>query len=149
MEERFWSKVSQPNDKGCMNWLGGCWKSGYGCFQFNKIRYRAHRFSYTITKGVIPDGKIILHSCDNRKCVNPEHLSTGTSKENSTDMVNKNRQAKGIKNGTSILTEDDVREIKILIGFGYSNRELGKIYNIAHSSIYFIRNNLQWTHIII
>jgi hypothetical protein len=145
MEERFWSKVSEPDANGCRNWLAYCCKKGgYGQFRLNNKTNGAHRIAYEITKGVIPEGLHILHSCDNRKCVNPEHLSTGTPQDNMTDMVNKNRQCKGILNGQSKLTEAQVLEIR---ASDKTQRALAKIYNVSHRLIWNIKNNTAWNHL--
>lgn len=81
--------VIQSN--GCWEWQGGLDKYGYGQTRFNGKNNRAHRLFYTLFVGPIPDGLMILHECDNRRCVNPDHLKPGTNQDNLTDMANKGR----------------------------------------------------------
>lgn len=94
--ERFFSKVNKTD--GCWEWTGSFTTTGYGSF-YDKKMYRAHRFSWVLFNGDIPDGLHVCHTCDNRKCVNPEHLFLGTNMDNLNDRQNKGRQAKGTKNG--------------------------------------------------
>jgi hypothetical protein len=109
--ERFWSKVDKNGANGCWNWTGRC--DDYGRICLNGTQTVAHRVSYIIANGSIPDGLIVRHKClKNRKCVNPEHLELGTHQDNSTDMVNDDTQAKGVENGRAKLTEEQVKEIR-------------------------------------
>ena len=78
--DRFWSKVDKTDS--CWNWLSGVDKDGYGRFHFEYKTRRAHRFSYELTKGNIPEGYQIDHLCRNHLCVNPDHLEVVTPKEN-------------------------------------------------------------------
>lgn len=90
IQDRFLSKVEIDRDTGCWNWTGA--KSrGYGVFQTRNMTTRSHRLSYMMFVGDVPDDYLVLHSCDNRSCVNPMHLRIGTSKENQVEMARKGR----------------------------------------------------------
>lgn len=88
---RFWSKVRIPEDRSsCWEFTAGKNKGGYGVFYVKKKPIYAHRFSYALAKP-IDEGLVVMHSCDNRKCVNPKHLSQGTYGDNLRDMTSKGR----------------------------------------------------------
>ena len=95
--ERFWKKVDKDVSGGCWEWRGCMHNNGYGLAVINNTSYRAHRLSYMIDKGAIPEGLYLMHGCDNKRCVNPAHLTPGTHKENMADMKAKGRAAKGKK----------------------------------------------------
>lgn len=98
--ETFWSRVNILSDSECWEWGGYIEpKTGYGVFNPSERPFGAHRLSFGICKGDIPIGLVVMHSCDNRKCVNPNHLSIGTHGDNVRDMVSKERQAKGETSG--------------------------------------------------
>ncbi|UOF77959.1 endonuclease [Caudoviricetes sp.] len=88
-EQRFWAKV-QVTDT-CWLWLASTRGAGYGQFWTGERLEDAHRYSYRMHKGAIPQGQVVMHSCDNRLCVNPDHLSLGTQKDNLLDMYAKGR----------------------------------------------------------
>lgn len=93
--EAFWGKVQKGADDDCWLWLGPLNRGGYGHIGSNK-RYRsAHRFSYFIHHGEIPGRLVVMHKCDNPKCVNPDHLKLGTHKDNSQDAIQKGRWTPG------------------------------------------------------
>ncbi len=90
-QQRFWSKVDvQSGD--CWNWTGALSSSnGYAAFWDGERQVVAHRFSWELRNGPIPDGLCVLHRCDNRRCVNPNHLFLGTKSDNTRDMLSKGR----------------------------------------------------------
>jgi hypothetical protein len=87
--ERFWLKVEKSAD-GCWVWTAST-RNGYGRFSVEGSEEYAHRYSYQLSRGDIPDGLIVRHRCDNPLCVRPDHLELGTKAENSQDMVERGR----------------------------------------------------------
>jgi hypothetical protein len=145
--KKFFSKVDKTDN--CWNWKAGCFTSGYGQFYINRSSKGAHRVSFELFhKRTIAEGMYILHSCDNPKCCNPTHLSEGTPKENSTDMCNKSRSAKGSLQGCSKLTEKQVLEIRTKYSLGTcSRKQLQKEYDVSKTLIGYIINRKIWKHI--
>lgn len=90
--ERFWKKVDIRGAEECWFWTAGKFKDGYGAFAYAGHQPgRAHRFSYLLHYGEIPEGTMVLHTCDNHACVNPTHLWLGTARDNAQDAVSKGR----------------------------------------------------------
>jgi len=105
--DRFFNYVDKTDS--CWIWTGGKRRRGYGMFNAGNGRnISAHRYSYEIHNGEIPDGMCILHKCDRPECVNPAHLFAGTLSDNMLDMLNKGRNG----NGQTKLTPEIVRNIR-------------------------------------
>ena len=139
-----------PLEDDCDIWIGAVTPEGYGKLTVNgKIMY-AHRYSYTLSKGVIPEGMLIMHSCDTPACVNPRHLSVGTSQDNTTDMMQKGRhigQGKGEKNLCAKLTEEIVHKIRKYRAEGASYAQTATEFNIPASTVGAIVTRATWKHI--
>jgi hypothetical protein len=90
LRERFWSKVSKV-EGGCWEWTACLHPSGYGLFGIGRRPRRAHRLSFEWANGPIPEGQLVLHDCDNRKCVNPAHLHLGDEKMNADECWSRGR----------------------------------------------------------
>jgi len=137
-KNRFISKLDIVdligNPSRCWNWSAQIDDCGYGRFQIDGKSKHAHRISYQIFKGEIPDGLCVCHTCDNRKCVNPNHLFLGTKKDNSIDMARKGRAP------NSKLTTVQVRVIKEAIDKGYVKNQIAKYFKVRHSALDSITN---------
>lgn len=98
--------------RGCWNWTGTLTHNGYGRFNPDGKSVRAHRWSYTRWVGPVPPGQMVLHHCDNRRCVNPAHLFLGGAAANSQDMVQKDRGIRGIRNPRARITFEIAEQIR-------------------------------------
>lgn len=145
--ERFFERVEKSEN--CWIWLGARKDSGYGNFHLGNLKYRrAHKFSWEMHFGKVPDGLLVLHKCDNPICVKPNHLFLGNQKENMADAKKKGRNAFGVKNGRSKLTDEIVKEIRKEYAFGRaSSRNLGQKYSVGKSTILQIIRGNTWKHI--
>lgn len=147
---RFWSKVDKKSDSECWNWTAAKNRSGYGQIRVKGKLWIAHRFIYSKTYCSIPEGKVIMHICDNPSCVNPKHLLLGTLAENNKDRARKNRSANtnGIFNPNAVLTEDIVFKIREMSSnMNVTYRELERIFNLSSGQAYLIVNRKTWKHI--
>ncbi|MFM0638044.1 HNH endonuclease signature motif containing protein [Paraburkholderia metrosideri] len=134
---------------GCWIWMGAIRANGYGKVQHKGRETRAHRASYEVFNGHVPDGLCVCHRCDVRACVNPHHLFLGTKKENTEDMMRKGRKAPAItKHGESShlakLAASDVLEIR---SSASSALELSMKFGVTRTQIYAIRSRKAWAHI--
>lgn len=134
--ERFWKKVDKKSKNECWEWSGRISPNGYGQFWFEGSTGTAHRFIYQAINGRLDKGKgHVCHSCDNRKCVNPNHLFYGTAKDNQQDMTNKGRGRMGVKNGAAKLNEMLASEIRKLGEEVLTQQEIANRYGISQQTV--------------
>lgn len=147
---RFWERTDVMGEDDCWVWKGYIKKEGYGQVSHQGKNVLAHRVSYTISIGEIPEGLLVLHKCDNPPCVNPKHLFIGTEADNMRDRDIKGRgnQPKGEKSGTHKLTETKVKQIRDKYSTGeFTKRELGREFGVTPENIHSIVRRETWRHI--
>lgn len=143
--EQGYEKFVIRNPEGCWGWKGCKANPGYGQFRHSMKIERAHRASWMIHFGNIPDGMSVLHKCDNRICSNPEHLFLGTLIDNNKDMLSKGYHPtigkSGEKNPKAKLTYEKVQAIR---QSPLKNIEISKLFNVHPMTISNIKRNLTW-----
>ena len=147
--KRFWSKVDKTDPNGCWLWVGGKFNSGYGCTRWQGKHSRmAHRIAYEIIFGSIPKGMFVCYACDNKVCVNPDHLFLGTAKDNSLDMMSKGRSSScsfpGESNPNVKVSLGCVHIIRKLFKEGYSVAEIARRTEIPYGNAWRIAHGKSW-----
>lgn len=146
--DRFWDKVDCSGE--CWEWIASIGSTGYGQFAKNNMPQKAHRVAWIITYGDIPSNLQVLHSCDNRKCVRPDHLFLGTQLDNMRDMISKGRSNHppnlGEKHGMAKLSTQDVIAIRQLRG-QKTYKAIAEEFGVATSTIGMIMTGDNWRHI--
>lgn len=132
-EEAFMLRIDKTET--CWVWRGTKNGYGYGTFLLpgSDKSLRAHRFSYELHNGPIPEGMVIMHTCDNPPCVNPDHLKIGTKLDNNRDAISKRRNQFGERHGRAKLTDAQVEEIKASTNI--TQRKLAEVYGVDASQI--------------
>lgn len=169
---RFWPKVDKSDE--CWVWTARLDRHGYGKFRPNGAHTSevgAHRVSYAIEHGAIPAGRLVLHHCDNRRCVRPSHLYAGTPAQNTADMDNRGRRVQGniaataargmrnaMHNGTARrrygadnhatrLTVETVLEIRAAFAGGETQGSIGRRLGVPQPHISRIVLRTSWAHV--
>ena len=146
--KRFWNKVEKTDY--CWNWTGAKTENGYGRFWNGNAHELSHRFSWRLND-IILKGLLVLHHCDNRKCVNPEHLFIGTQKDNFQDMVKKERNKIGFNKNARYrnakLTVEQVKEIRIKHSINNSLKTLSLEYHTSRQNIHSIVTRKRWKQV--
>lgn len=161
---RFWTFVDKngpapahvPGLGACWIWTGWHRLNGYGGFSHHGGTYiAAHRFSYASSVGPIVGGLWVLHHCDTRRCVRPDHLFLGDRADNTADMVTRRRQGHdnypgknaGSTHGMSKLTEQDVLDIRRRRAEGETGVSLARVFGVSDGLITMIVKRRRWSHI--
>jgi hypothetical protein len=145
-EERFFGSIQYEPNSGCWLWERALWRRGYGRFKINGKYKAAHRFSYEIHHGGIPEDQLILHRCDTPPCVNPNHLFAGTEKDNMVDMVQKGRNPNRKREAHPLarLSQTDIDNIRRRRASGEGNNALAREYGISYGHCSTICNGKRW-----
>lgn len=143
MLERFMDKVSPEPNSGCWLWTADLGTYGYGRMSTSRTAgpVDAHRLSYRLFRGEIPKGAYVLHKCDVRSCVNPDHLFVGTHADNMQHGVDHKRWPRGSKHWNVKLTEEQARFAKTS---PLSRREVAALLGCSDGTIQSIRNGKSW-----
>lgn len=154
---------------GCLLWTGPIDKDGYGCVSVGGMHRRAHRLSYESARGAIPANLCVLHTCDVRSCIEPNHLFLGTRSENAADRHAKGRNATGEQHGSKThperflhngnnaprggshhkakLSESDVIEIRRRRAAGDLLKNLAADFGVSTLNISWIARRKTWKHV--
>lgn len=131
-------------DTGCWEWKGRRATNGYGKARRNQS---SHRLAYETWVGSIPEGHVVRHKCDNRPCINPDHLETGTHQDNMDDMVERGRCANqgGERGPRAKLTEKDVLDIREEYAKGVLTQQmLADVYGVTPSAVSLAIRGVNW-----
>lgn len=134
---RFWLKVQKTET--CWIWTAGLDSDGYGGFHLNGLAQKAHRVSWFIEHKVWPELSV-LHSCDVRRCVRPDHLFLGTTQDNVLDALSKGRWPTGEDHSSSKVSDAAVAEIRFKVALGLTCEEVGRQYGLGSSQVSRICN---------
>lgn len=156
---RFWAKVDKSGDGDCWLWTAGTDELGYGKFTISRLSIAAHRLSFALANGRWPSSSmVVLHSCDNPSCVNPDHLKEGDLSQNLTEAYARGRRSgtvlwrdsslTPIRRGGSSLSEWDVREIRRRKNAGESVATLSSDYQVKPPTIRDVVNGRTFTWVI-
>jgi hypothetical protein len=149
--ERFWNLVDKRAPDECWEWRGGLCGPGYGIFKVGTLgvdrrNVMAHRFAYELHYGPL-EKLACLHRCDNKKCVNPSHLFSGTQADNMEDKVSKGRQPRGAMHYISKLDEQKLAAARVFIMNGWSYKKIADRFNVQTMSLWNALNGKSWKHV--
>ena len=145
-EEHFWGLVDKDGPNGCWLYTGTISFEGYGYVNIGagvrRKQWQAHRFAWSLLKGPIPAKGCILHTCDVRNCVNPDHLYLGDRLDNARDKIARRRDS------TATLTYEQVREVRRLLAEGEMGKDIAAKYGVSPAVISGIKLGQTYRHVL-
>lgn len=162
VDQRFWAKVDRRGADECWPWTATLTRYGYGRIWDGSTMAHAHRVSYKLAYGPIADELVVCHRCDNRWCVNPNHLFAGTQADNVHDAQAKGRMSQGEPHSAVLrqviprgeehwrtqLTESDVREMRRLrADEGLTGRQIADRFPTSKWNVFMILRGETWRHV--
>ncbi len=147
--------IKDAPKNGCWEWVKALGNKGYARVGIHKGCFLAHRVAYHLSVESVPVHLVVLHECDNPKCINPKHLRLGTQSENLQDAVAKGRwnsragglAVRGEISGAAVLKTADVIKIRAMFAAGQSGPSIGKAIGISTSQTYRVRDKASWAHV--
>lgn len=139
-EVRFWSKAIILDGDSCWLWNGAVSGNGYGLFTIRRRNISAHKASYVMVFGEVPDGLILRHSCNVRICVNPRHLNPGTHRENEQDKIDAGRKPRGNACSGVKIRDEEIGVVLNRLKSGDSQSSIARDYGVSQALIWKIGN---------
>lgn len=148
LAERLKRRSEPDLATGCILWTGKCADNGYGHTEWQGNTLLVHRVAYESACGPIPEGQMVLHRCDTRRCINPDHLFTGTHADNMADMAEKGRHCHGERHLSARFTDKIVLAIREKWASGaVSEKRLAQEYSTSQATIWQIVSGKTWKHL--
>lgn len=145
---RFWSKVDIRGPDACWNWTASHTRYGYGAFGIRDKWFLSSRISFFYAHPDKDQSLEVLHTCDNRACVNPRHLYCGTQQQNIQDAVVRNRIATGVRLPHCVLSDQDIRDIRAAHKKGTSQSHLSRQFGVTSGHVSQILSGKTRKHVV-
>lgn len=141
---RFWSKVDKRGEDDCWEWRGGTTQDKQPRFSINSQHLFASRVSFCIAHGEIDDTLLVIRTCDNKRCINPNHLVQGDQALSHELTIARGRSLRGERSGTAILTRPQVEEVKQRLRNGESRQSIADAFGVHYHTIGDIARGETW-----
>lgn len=147
LHHRFWLGVRKAGPDECWPWMKGTTTAGYGAIRRKNELFLAHRLAWEVEHGSIPNGRDVLHECDNPPCCNPAHLFLGDQASNVRDAAIKGRMMRGETHHAAKLDNNKVHEIREQLALGVPATIVAKHFQVHRGTIMDIKHGRTWKHV--